>query len=97
MAFTFKTNRATGQYASFYGDTHDIKIKRKVCGEIVDRDWRVRLMVKKEPTEQDPAPFFWITFKYKGSSLNDVKEFLNEHFDTICMKYDLFFDETPTK
>lgn len=91
MAFTFKTTRPTGRYSSFYPSSHDIKIKRRICGEIVDREWRIRLMVEKEPTQQDLVPFKWVTLNYKAETLADAKEFLNEHFDTICMKYKLHF------
>ena len=64
--FTFKKNKNTGPYASFQREQTDIKLKKKQVGTIDETNggnWIVRFAIKREPTEENPAPFKWIRVK----------------------------------
>ena len=88
MPFTFKTEKPTGRYSSFFPTTVYIKLKKKEVGTIYENT-SIRLMICKEPTTADPAPFYWITLAKKSESVEAAKEFLNANFDAIIKKYDL--------
>lgn len=90
MKFTFKKDKPTGRYSSFY-DTHvRIKFKRKVVGEVVDRSpYTIRLMVVKPPTSFDPAPFKWISLQRKFETLDECLEFLQDNTDKIRSQFEL--------
>lgn len=84
--FTFKTRKATGPYSSFFSDQHCIKINKKQCGAISDKDWCIRFMVYKNDINEDGNPncdWRWIKLAYKPTSLDDAKRYVNEHFTTI--------------
>ncbi|MFA5395461.1 MAG: hypothetical protein WC346_05505 [Methanogenium sp.] len=99
--FTFKKVIHTGRYRSFEPKSHEIKIKRCHVGSISqirylgssykedDGKFIIRLAVKKEPTEQEPASFKWITFVKKFNSVEAAKEFLIFNQKFIQEKYDL--------
>lgn len=60
MKFTTKINTKTGPYRSFQPSYAQIKSKKKVCGFIVEErggTTKVWFHIKKEPTEDNPAPF----------------------------------------
>lgn len=93
MKFTFKTTKPTGRYRSFGKDYHEIKVKGIVCGAITHLEsdawnkypedqegkYAIRLMVDKEPTKEQPAPFKWSTIKQKFDSLEDAKKFITDN------------------
>jgi hypothetical protein len=84
--FTFKTERPTGSYASFFPNHHYIKLNKKHCGSISDKDWSIRFMVYKDEINEDGNPncdWRWVTLVYKPTSLDDAKRYVNEHFATI--------------
>ncbi len=90
MKFTFKTENPTGRYRSFFSKSHDIKIKKKKCGSIVDRTWKIRLMVLKDDIMEDGnanCEWKWITLKKESASLQEAKEWLNKNFVSLNEKY----------
>lgn len=87
--FTFKTEKSTGKYRSFYPDNHIIKLKKKECGLICDDEThKIRLMVKR-----NEGGFRWIALAKESKTLQEAKDFLNEHADFILKKYELHFLE----
>jgi len=88
---TFKTEKATGRYRSFESDYHIVNAGGLQVGSILDEaPYTISLMVKKECTEQDPAPFKWITLAKKSMRLMDAKDFLHRNWLTIIKKHDLY-------
>ncbi len=90
--FTFKTEKSTGPYGSFYPDHHYIKLDKKIVGNISDRDFQISLMVYKDDIMEDGNPnraWKWVRFKHKSESLELVKTFLNDNIDLILEKYRL--------
>lgn len=91
--FTFKTEKSTGSYSSFFPDTYHIKLNKKKVGSINDRDWKIRLMIYKDEnnTDDNPnCPWKWITLIRKSNSLQEAKQFLNDNFDEINAHYKLY-------
>lgn len=92
--FTFKINKSTGQYRSFYPDNVDIKLNKKLVGHIGTKNlsgpWQVSLAIKKEKTNGDPADFKWIYLKKEYSSINEAKEMLIRNTEAIIQKFDLY-------
>ena len=90
MKFTFKTEKPTGRYRSFFSENHDIKLKKKKCGSIVDRTWDIRLIVLKDDIMEDGnanCEWKWITLKKKSESLQEAKDWLNVNFISLNQKY----------
>ena len=87
--FTFKMNRETGLRAVAYRPYSDVKVHGVVVGNI--RDGRVRLMVKKAKTQEDPAPFKWVTLKKEFRSDAEAREFLNGiGVEAVTKAHDLY-------
>lgn len=93
MKFTFKTEKETGRYRSFYPDQHFIKLNRKVVGSIDDEfPYAIRLIVVKKDINEDGNPnceWRWVRLQKESSSLLEAKEFLNNNIDEILKKYSL--------
>ena len=92
MKFTIKTEHPTGEYRSFFPSTHYIKYKKKVCGQIVDNTWAIRLMVKKSDINEDGNPnceWRWLQLGVVLDSSESPKEFLNENIDTLFGKFNI--------
>ena len=93
--FTFKTEKATGQFRSFFPDHHYIKIKGKQCGSINEKvPYRIRLMVVKKDINEDDNPnceWKWISLKKESKTLQEAKDFLNKRFSEILGMYKLYF------
>lgn len=88
--FTFKTEKSTGRYRSFYPDEHIIKLQGKEVGRISDDlDHKISFYVKVEPTKEKPSPFKTVTLKNTFSNLVDAKYYVNAKFDTIIKQFDL--------
>lgn len=57
-------------------------------------DWLIQVMIKRQPTEADPAPFKWLIFKAKFASEPEARIWLQRHWPAICDKYQLHsFDD----
>jgi hypothetical protein len=52
--------------------------------------WSVRIMIKKASTKNDPADFYWVTFKIKHPSEPEARVWLKERWAAITTKYDLY-------
>jgi hypothetical protein len=90
--FTFKSDKPTGRFSSFYNTYHNIKYNGNVIGSITHDTFAIRLMVMKTETITDNNPncdFKWITLNKKSSSLEEAKEFLNANIELILIKYTL--------
>ena len=91
MKFTFKRNKQNGRFSSFYDVEIDIKYKTKIVGNVTDKSpYQIRLMIRKEKTTDDPAPFKWIALKKSFESLEDCLNWLRDNTTAICSKYDLY-------
>lgn len=91
--FTFKTEKPTGKWKSFYPTTHYIKMNGHQVGIIGDS---IRFMVVKKDINEDGnsnCPWKWITLKYKPESLELAKIWLNENYDLINKSYTLYLLE----
>lgn len=95
--FTFKKNKPTGLRKSVEQPYIAIKIKKKKVGYISRERFaeffKIRLMIKKEVTEKDPAPFKWIQLKQDCKDEQEAREFLNKYYELIIKKYDLYYLE----
>ena len=92
--FTFKTDKSTGKYRSFYKDFYNIKFNKKEVGQIVavDGGYKNRLQVMKENINEDGNPncdWRWIQLAMKHNSIQDAKEWLNENRELIFKYYNL--------
>ena len=91
--FTFRRIPRTGSFRSFEPKSTAIKLSGKVVGYIHEQKdsnfWRIRLAVKREKTERNPAPFRWVTLVGVYEDEESAREMLRELYDKIQMKYDL--------
>lgn len=98
MKLSFKRQeKPTGLAAIGQPYAHvDIKADKKKCGCIFPPNrygqdyWKVSLAVKKEPSEESPAPFAWVSFKFQGKDENEAREFVKKYWDKFQEKYDIF-------
>lgn len=92
--FTFKTVRPTGSYSSFYPESHHIKFKKYIVGQIDDKSPRkIRLHVMKNDVITDDNPncdWKWIQFRKDFNSIEEAKVWLNESIDSIMNLYTLY-------
>lgn len=95
--FTFKTERRTGPYRSFFPNTYRIKYHKKQVGNITDSEpHKIRLMVIKKDIMEDGnsnCEWKWITLKKDFTSVDEAKIFLNLNIDAILNKYELYETE----
>jgi hypothetical protein len=96
--FTFKTEKPTGRYRSFFQNYHYIKLKKVEVGTIDDKErHKIRLQVIKADINEDGnpnCPWKMITFVMEFATVDEAKKFLNDHFDVITKKYNLWKGET---
>ena len=93
MKFTFKTDKPTGRYRSFFKSTHHIKLKKKRCGIITDEEpYRIKLQLMGND-ENPNCNWRWATLKVKFESVQEAKDFLNKHIEAILKKYELHFSD----
>lgn len=101
--FTFKTTKPTGRYGTFYSPYHTIKLNGVSVGEIthpygLTPIHKIRFQVIKDEDDiiNDKHPncsWKWITLKKEFKSIEDAKEFISTHNDTIQQKYNLKKEE----
>ncbi len=93
MKFTFKTDRPTGGYKSFFPSHHYVKLKKRTVGMIGDKEpHQIRLMVVKSDINEDGNPnceWKWIKLKAEFKTIEEAKEFLNVNFISINDKWKL--------
>lgn len=93
MNFTFKKHVKTGRYKSFDHDCTDIKLKGKVVGSINEgsnRKYRISFAIKKEKTEEDPAPFKWARLQAVCDDEDHARNIIRKHSAELQEKYDLY-------
>lgn len=92
--FTFKTEKSTGKWRSFYPDHHYIKLKNGKVGSIDDNfPHKIRLAVFKDDINEDGNPncqWRWITLKKESQSVSEAKAWINGAYKSIVDKYKLF-------
>ncbi len=97
MKFTFKTDKSTGPYSSFYDDHHHIKLKKIKVGSIGHKSpHKIRLQVIKKDINEDGNPNCkWknIQLKKESLSLQDAKKYINENISKILGMYDLNLED----
>lgn len=95
--FTFKTDKSTGRYGSFYPDQHYIKIKGITIGRITDsKPHSIRLMVIKDDINEDGNPnceWKWITLKKRFETLKEAKEFLKSKYEIIIEQFKIHIND----
>ncbi len=91
--FTFKTEKSTGRWRSFYPDTHIIKIKGAEVGRIDDnRPHKISLMVFNDDLLKDGGvncDWKWITLKKESNSVAEAKEWLKGVYKPLSEMYRL--------
>lgn len=91
--FTFKTERATGRYGSFFPVQHYIKLKRNVVGRIDDKKpHKISLMVIKDDIMEDGNPncdWVWKKVNREFNSVEEAKIWLNDNFERITTSLNL--------
>ena len=91
--FTFKTEKETGRYASFYTPTVEIKLNKIIVGAI---DWvfphKINLMIMKDENHTDihpNCPWMWIKLKKEFNSVDEAKEFIRTNNDLLQKQFNL--------
>ena len=94
--FTFKTEKPTGKWKAFDNQTHIIKYGKSNVGMIHHAEpFTVRLQIIKADKNEDGCPncpWKWITLKGDHKSLQEAKDWVNQHFKAINEKYKLHID-----
>ncbi len=95
--FTFKTERPTGPYKSFFSATHDIKLKGVVCGSIDDeKPHAIRFMKLKYDLMEDGNPncaWRWTKLKKDFTSVQEAKDFLKGNFEKITNSINIYIGQ----
>lgn len=94
--FTFKQNKATGRYRSFFPENTTIKHNGKEVGTIFEDGFRIQLQVIKKDILEDGNPnCVWknVLLKYRPTSLQDAKDYLNNNQEKILSLVDLWYGE----
>lgn len=89
--FTFRTDKSTGKWRSFYPDSHYIKLNGIDVGQISNESpYAILLRIIKDDINSDGNPnceWRWAKLKVENKSLADAKNWLNEHFESLSTKY----------
>lgn len=93
--FTFKVNRATGKWKSFYSESETVTIilnKVDVGSIKLHAPYTIRLKVIKDDIAEDGNTnciWKWITLSVKPDSVDWAKGWLNGNIDDITKKWNL--------
>ena len=97
MKFTFKTEKPTGSYRSFYPEHHYVKLKKKTVGMIGDKHPHyIRLKVIKANIMEDGnsnCDWKWITLANQFRTIQEEKIFLNENIKLIMKQLNLSLED----
>lgn len=99
--FTFRTDTPTGRYRSFDSAFHEIKLKGEIVGQISEKlgfptIFSVGFKVDKADINEDGNPnvsWKWIYLKKKTTSLQEMKDFLNDNIEKITSQFKLYSDK----
>lgn len=93
-----KVPKPTGLAAIRASNRTEIKYKKKECGMIDGPSWRVgddfyriRLIIEKEVTKEEPCPFKWVTLKAKFETEKECREYLIEKWEAILKDLKIYF------
>lgn len=97
--FTFKTDHPTGRYQSFFKSTTSIKLQKRVCGSILERDgkFKIQLMIIKADINEDDNPnckWRLIQLKIGFETEKAAKLFLNEKREGLKKRWNIFQEES---
>jgi hypothetical protein len=95
--FTFKTEKPTGSWRSFYPDIIHIKYNKIEVGNIgSEKPHRISLQVYKKDIMQDNNPnceWRWAHFKKEFESVDSAKQWINDNRGDIFKTYKIFYQE----
>jgi hypothetical protein len=95
--FTFKTEKATGAYSSFYPDTIYIKHNRVKVGSIdSEKPHKISLQIYKKDIMEDKNPnceWRWAHFKKEFETIDVAKQWLNDNREEIFKIYRIYYQE----
>ena len=89
--FTFKTNKPTGRYHSFYPNTYEIKLNKISVG-LIDSEfpYKIKFRIIKKDINEDGnknCEWKWITLTRKNDSIYSAKEFLKNNYYKIIENF----------
>lgn len=100
MKFTFKQHKPEGRYRSFFNPTWDIKLNKKCVGHIYikkrdkpGKEFQIWFHVLKKDIVEDGNPNCpWKNIKLKATfkTIEETKQFLNDHIFDITTKWTLY-------
>lgn len=98
--FKFKITRPTGRYKSFDNPYMSVKLKEGTVGSVsaashfskipMDQLYGIHLMVVNET---ESCGWNTVTLKKRFPDLDSAKLFLNENFNAILCKYELYIQK----
>lgn len=95
--FTFKTNKPTGKFAWVDKNSHYIKLDGISLGSIDDSfPHKIQFKVVKADINEDGnpnCPWKWVRLKKENKDINEAKEWLNNNFELLTNKLNLFISE----
>jgi len=99
MGFTFKNDKEKGRAGFGAEERVILKIKRMEVGTISGHGWfskdnyfRIRLQVVNND-HNNAVKWSWITLNPKKESMAEAKEWVNENYDKIRQKYDIYIEK----
>jgi hypothetical protein len=98
--FTFKTEKETGKFSSFFQPIHLIKLNRSIVGEISHPEGfhpihKISFMVMKDkndllkPNNNKNCNWKRIIFKAEFNSVDEAKQFIRDNNDKIQNQFNL--------
>lgn len=101
IKFTFKAEKPTGKYKSFYSNYNYIKLNGSNVGSIDDeKPYKIRLMVYKKDIAEDKnlnCTWKWIVLKNGFDSLDDAKNFVLSNATKIVSQFNLRCEKDDEK
>lgn len=98
--FTFKLDKPSGAYRSFYKPSCDIKLNKRVCGSItytkIINVFEIRFMVIKTDIMEDGNPncvWRWVNVTKNFSTIDKAKEWIRQRNDSIQDELKLYLAE----
>ena len=83
--FTFKTEKSTGRYRSFYPDNYYVRLNKEDVGLITDdKPHKVKLKVV------DGDKFRWIVFKREFDTVSEARDWIRDNCDSILERHSIY-------
>lgn len=96
--FTFKKQRKEGTYRAFQRDMTDIKLKKKVCGHIYEKEngkYKIQIAVEKEDVWRSKNPnctWKWIFFIEHFENEEAARNAIQKHAPHLLKRKLHFFE-----